>query len=180
MYRLAASTAVYLTAVVLANVATTHWGLVPAGFGLTVTAGTYAAGAALLARDFVHRAATDRWGRPGIAYILACIALAGAVSWLLADPFIAAASTIAFATAEMVDLGVFGPLRDRAGFVWAALTSNVVSAPVDTVVFLAVAGFPLTWSAVTGQFVAKVLWATVVPLALYVLATRRRPSAVSA
>lgn len=171
---LATATAAYIGAVVLANYLTAHLGLVPAGPGLLVTAGTYAAGAALLARDFVHRHATARWGhRRGIGYVLGCIALAGVLSWATSTPALALASTVAFLTAEGVDLGVFIPVRERAGFLVGALASNVVSAPVDTMVFLAVAGFPLTWSAVGGQFVAKVIWATVVPLALWWLATTR-------
>jgi len=162
----ALATVSYITAVVLANVLTDRLGLVTAGFGLMVTAGTYAAGAALLARDFVHRYA-------GIWFVLGCIAVAGVLSWLLASPALAVASTVAFTAAELVDLAVFTPLRDRIGFAGSALISNVVSAPVDTVLFLTIAGFPLTWQAVTGQFVAKVLWATLLPLAVWVAVTVR-------
>lgn len=172
--RLLVATAAYFAAVVLANVLTSHYGLVGAGWGLMVTAGTYAAGFALLARDFVHR-----YG--GVWYVLTAIAAAGVVSWFLATPALAVASSVAFLTAEVVDFAVFAPLRERVGFIASALASNVVSAPVDTVVFLAIAGFPLTWEAVGGQFVAKVLWATVVPLALWaVLTVRRRRDLVAA
>src|SRR2546426_2327420 len=47
----------YLAAIVLANWATAAHGLVPAGFGLLVTAGTYAAGLTLAVRDAVQDAA---------------------------------------------------------------------------------------------------------------------------
>ncbi len=164
MVKLAIATTIYLASVVLANVLTDRYGLVPAGFGLTVTAGTYAAGAALLARDFVHRYSS-------VPYVLGAIAVAGALSWWLASASLALASTTAFLAAELVDLGVFTPARRRTGFVPAALASNIVSAPVDTVVFLAIAGFPLTWATITGQLVAKILWATLVPLALWVAAS---------
>jgi uncharacterized PurR-regulated membrane protein YhhQ (DUF165 family) len=73
--------------------------------------------------------------------------------------------------AELADLGVYVWARPR-GFVRAALLSNVVSAPLDTVVFLWVAGFPLTWETVLGQFIGKVLWATVIPLLIYVGVSR--------
>lgn len=157
---LGASIVAYIAAVVLANVVTDRLGLVSVGFGLLVTAGTYAAGFALLARDFVHRYG-NRW------WALGAIACGGVISWFLSSPALAVASTLAFVTAELVDLGVYEPIRRRDGFIRAALISNVVSAPVDTFVFLSLAGFPVTVETVTGQFIGKVLWATAVPLCLF-------------
>lgn len=151
--------AVYIAAIVAANVATDHFGLVPVGFGLMVTAGTYAAGLALLARDYVHRFA-------GVPWVLGGIAFGGLLSWLMTTPALALASTVAFVGAELLDLGIFAAIYDRLGMFGGALVSNIISAPVDTVLFLAIAGFPLTWASVTGQFVGKVLWATLVPLLL--------------
>lgn len=151
---------IYVAAIVAANVMTFHFGLVPVGFGLVVTAGTYAAGFALLARDFVHRYA-------GIWWVLGGIAFGIALSWWLASPAIALASAVAFGVAELVDLLVYVKVRPR-GFVKAALISNIIAAPVDTVLFLYIAGFPLTWESLIGQFVGKVLWATIIPLAVYV------------
>lgn len=165
--RLAAWLALYVAAIVTANVMTARLGLVPIGFGLVVTAGTFAAGFALLARDFVQR-------HGGIAWAWAAIALGGALSWLLASPALALASTVAFAGSEVVDLLVFTRLRER-GLVRAVLISNVVSAPIDTVLFLWLAGFGVTWQAVLGQFIAKVVYATLIPLVLYVLARRAVP-----
>jgi len=60
---------VFLGLVVAANVLTSTYGLVPAGFGLTATAGTWAAGLVLLARDLVDDANRgagwgDQTGRP--------------------------------------------------------------------------------------------------------------------
>jgi hypothetical protein len=162
--RLALATVVYVAAIVAANVATARWGLVPAGFGLLVTAGTYFAGFALLARDFVQR-----FGR--IPWVLAGIAVGGVLSWLLASPALAVASCAAFLLAELADLLVYTPLH-RRGFVRAAALSNVVSAPIDTLVFLWLAGFPITVHVLAGQLVAKLLWATAVPLLVYVLARR--------
>jgi hypothetical protein len=152
---------VYIGAIVAANWLTARFGLVPVGFGLLVTAGTYAAGFALLARDFVQR-----YG--GLALVLAGIAMGGALSWVTSTPRLAVASTAAFLAAELCDLVVFTAGRRRWGFVGAAAISNLASAPVDTVAFLALAGFPITWATVGGQLIGKLLWATAVPLALYV------------
>lgn len=155
----------YVAAVVLANVVTERLGLVSVGFGLLVTAGTYAAGFALLARDFVHRFGGRGWG-------LAAIAMGGAISWALSSPALAVASTVAFVSAELVDFGVYVPIRRAKGFIQGALVSNIVSAPIDTFVFLSLAGFPLTMETVVGQFIGKVLWATALPLSLYWLGRR--------
>lgn len=154
-----ASVAAYGAAVVLANVMTARMGLVPVGFGLMVTAGTYAAGFALLARDFVHRYGGPRWA-------FAAIAVAGVASWAMSTPALAVASVLAFTVAELADLAVYAPLRKR-GFVRASAASNVVGAPIDTVIFLSVAGFGLAWPVVVGQLIGKLLWATALPLLAY-------------
>lgn len=157
---LAISVAMYVSAVVLANIVTERLGLVPVGFGLMVTAGTYAAGFALLARDFVHRFGGRTWA-------LAAIAAGGGISWFLSSPALAMASTVAFICAELVDLVIYEPVRRTKGFLKGALASNIVSAPIDTFAFLSLAGFPLTLETVTGQFVGKVLWGTALPLCVY-------------
>lgn len=155
-----ASVAFYAAAIVAANVLTQWYGMVPVGFGLLVTAGTFAAGFALLARDFVHRYANVWW-------VLSGITVGIGLSWFLASPALALASAAAFAVAEIVDLFVYVGVRKR-GFVTAAVTSNIVSAPLDTVVFLLIAGFPLTIEAFTGQVIGKLFWATAIPLLVYV------------
>ncbi len=165
--RLAAALAAYIGSIVAANVMAAELGLVPVGFGLIVAAGTYAAGFALLARDFVHR-----YG--GVWWALAGIGAGSVLSWWLSTPQLALASTAAFLIAELADLGVFAPIRARAGFVRAALASNAVSAPLDTWVFLTLSGFGVTAEAFAGQIVGKFFWATVVPLALFLLARRSR------
>ena len=162
--KLAASVSAYALAILTANYLTSSHGLVPVGFGLLVTAGTFSAGLALLARDFVHR-----YGGPSWAVV--AIAAGGLMSWLLATPALAVASTVAFVGAEVVDLAIYAPICRRYGFAPAAITSNVVSAPLDTVLFLHLAGFGVTWGAVAGQFIGKVAWATLLPLALWMLAS---------
>jgi len=163
--KLSISLTAYTASIVVANYLTSHYGLVSVGFGFLVTAGTFAAGFALLARDFVQRYGNVRWA-------LGAIGVGALLSWWLADPFIALASTVAFAGAELVDLAVYTPARRRTGFVKAALLSNIISAPIDTILFLWVAGFPLTLNAVEGQFVGKVIWATLVPLTIYLVGRR--------
>lgn len=162
------SVAAYAGAIVLANVLTARYGKVSTGFGIEILAGTYAAGFALLARDFVHR-----FG--GVRVAVAAVLLAGVVSYALSTPGLAFASTLAFLVAEGVDLVVFHPLRRRRGFVTAAGVSNLASAPVDTFAFLTLAGFPLTVPVVVGQLVGKLVWATAVPLVVWCLLAGERP-----
>jgi hypothetical protein len=132
---------------VAANGLTSTFGLVPFGLGLAVTAGTFAAGAALMLRDWVDTAG-GRW------WVAGAITEGVVLSYALAAPMIAVASAIAFAASEVVDWAVFTPVRRRS-LPRAVLVSSIVSAPVDTVLFLAVAGFGVTWHAVLGQFLVK-------------------------
>lgn len=140
-------TAAYISAIVTANWLTSTFGLVPIGFGLAVTAGTFAAGAALLVRDGLQMYTSRAW-------LLACILAGAALSTITATPAIAVASGVAFLVSELVDWAVFTPLRARS-LPAAVLASSVASAPVDTVLFLAIAGFGVTWQAVAGQFLVK-------------------------
>ncbi len=141
-----------VASVAVANLATSYFGLVPAGFGLMVTAGTYAAGAALALRDALHEVGGVRW-------VLAAIAGGVALSLLLGDGRIALASATAFLLAELLNMAVYAPLRRRA---WrtAVIASNAVGAVVDTFVFLAIAGFPTVAATVGGQLLVKAVWVT--------------------
>ena len=84
----------------------------------------------------------------------ALIVVAALLSAVTATPTLALASGVAFLVAEVVDWAVFTPLRGRS-LPLAVVASSVVAAPVDTVLFLALAGFPVTVQAVAGQFLVK-------------------------
>ena len=102
--------------------------------GLTATAGTWIAGFAFVARDWLH----DTGGRKWVA---AAIVL-GAILSAILSPTIAIASAVAFTVSEMADWAVYSPLRHRSR-IGAALASNTVGAVLDSLLFLAIAGFPL-------------------------------------
>lgn len=144
--------ATLLASVVLANVLTARLGLVSAGFGLLVTAGTYAAGFSLGLRDALDHAGGLRW-------VLTAIAAGVALSALFGSGRIALASAVAFGLGELVDLAVYRPLR-RRGWRRALVLSNAAGGLVDTCLFLAVAGFGITGPAVAGQVVVKAVWVT--------------------
>lgn len=154
--------AAYAGAIVGANYLTTRHGMVPVGFGLTATAGTYSAGIALMLRNLVQ----DAYGRRAV---LAAIA-AGALLSALTAPSLALASAVAFGVSETADTTVYTPLR-RHGWTRAVLLASLLGAVVDSLVFLTLAGFPLTSRSLAGQLIAKqaAVWA-----ALSMVATWKR------
>jgi uncharacterized PurR-regulated membrane protein YhhQ (DUF165 family) len=187
-----ACVAAFLATILLANYVTTELGMVSVGFGLTATAGTYLAGLSFVLRDSLQdsiRASLTRqgrgpWGIPVTEHpselavalrVVAVIAVGGALSFVIADPFIAVASACAFGLSELADLAVYSPMR-RRGYLRAAIASNVVGSIVDTFVFLSVAGFPL--AAWQGQVVGK-LTVTAVAAALVVAYRAQRRAALA-
>lgn len=155
--------ALFVAAVVGANLAVEAIGIVPVGFGLMAPAAVYFVGLALVARDFVQ----ERYGPVGS---LAAVAVGGVLSLAVAPSF-ALASTVAFLLSEVADLAVYTPLR-RRGLTRAVLASNAVGAVVDSVVFLGLAFGSLAF--LRGQVLGKV-WATLAALAvLHVIAAVRR------
>lgn len=151
-FKTAAAAAAFVALVAGSNWLTDRFGMVA---GL-VTAGTFTAAAVLAVRDIVR----EQGGRLAA---LGCVAVGAALSWLLADPFIAVASAVAFGVSEIVDAAVYEPLRE-SGRLRAAAVSNVVGAVVDSVLFLWIAGF-VVWPAAATQTVTK--WVVcVVPLVI--------------
>lgn len=155
----------YIATMWIANIVTTHYGMVDVGFGYMATAGTFAAGFALLMRDVVQDALGRGWVMAGIA--------AGAALSFTTSPALAGASATAFLIGELCDMGVYTPLRKR-GWGLAVIASGLIGGLADTLVFLHMAGFPVTWHSLAGQFLGKIVWATLIPLA--VIATVRECS----
>jgi uncharacterized PurR-regulated membrane protein YhhQ (DUF165 family) len=155
----------FLTCILAANVVTTDLGMVPVGFGLTATAGTYFAGLTFILRDALQDVAGKRW-------TVAVIALGATLSFALADPFIALASAVAFGLSEIADLAVYTPLRKR-GYIRAAIASNIVGAIVDTIAFLWIAGFPIL-DAIAGQMVGKLAVTAIAVIAVGIYRAHRK------
>lgn len=158
----------YTAAIAAANWLTAHHGLIPVGFGLTATAGTYSAGAALMLRNTVQDT-LGRW------FVIAAI-VAGAALSALTSPALALASGAAFGISELADTAVYTPLR-RRGWARAVLPASLLGALLDTLLFLTLAGFPVTARGVAGQLAGKT-WAVWLPVAAVALARRRRPGAL--
>lgn len=155
----------FLGVIVAANYVTTKYGIVPVGFGLMATAGTYFVGVSFILRDLIQ----DKLGRLAV---FALIAAGAGLSYGVSAPFIATASAVAFALSETADWAVYSPLRKR-GYVRAAVASNVVGAIVDTFVFLTVAGFPMR-AAFAGQVVGKTVVTAAAVLAVWLYRRARK------
>lgn len=150
----------YLIAIILANLIITSYG--PAASIITAF---FLIGLDLTSRDALH----DAWQNRGLWWKMALLIAAGSLlSFLLnrtAGP-IALASFGAFALAGLADTLIYVLLKDRARLV-RVNGSNVISAGVDSVAFLALAfGWPPLWGIVAGQWLAKVvggfLWSLVI------------------
>ena len=88
-------------------------------------------GLIFILRDFAQKEIGHR--------VLIAMAIGAILSYVMADPFVAIASIVAFTISELVDWAVYTytkrPLRDRI------LLSSAVGTPVDSAVFLSMLGF---------------------------------------
>jgi uncharacterized PurR-regulated membrane protein YhhQ (DUF165 family) len=144
---------IYAGSVILANWLTTRYGLVTVFPGLMATAGTIAIGGAIMTRDLLQ----DAGGR---VLVLAAILAAAVLSFAVSAHQIAIASGVTFLAAESLEFAVYTPLRRRAGWgtgKWGAVVAvaNLAGAVADTLLFLRLAGFPVTVSVVAGQLAGK-------------------------
>ena len=91
--------------------------------------------------------------------VLLAMGVGAILSYLLADPFVAFASVIAFIISEMIDWAIYTytnkPLRDRI------LYSSAISTPIDSAVFMLMLGF-FSWYGFIVMVVSKMLGAVVV------------------
>lgn len=153
----------YVATIPAANVAVTHFGAVPVGFGYAAPAGVYMVGVALVLRDLARESV-------GRGAVLASIVVGTILSYFLADPALAGASAAAFAVAETMDFVVYEPLR-RRGLLIAMLASNAVGLLADSLLFLRLAFGSFDY--LPGQILGKA-WMTVAAIAILVRLRRRK------
>jgi uncharacterized PurR-regulated membrane protein YhhQ (DUF165 family) len=149
--RLISLVCLYLIAIVLANLSVAKFGP-----NATILNAFLFIGLDLSSRDKLHEA----WKGKGLFWkMVLLIAVGSFLSWLLnknAGP-IAIASLVAFAASASTDTMIYSLLHSRPHFV-KINGSNILSAAVDSVLFPALAfGFPLLFSVMIWQFIAKVL-----------------------
>ena len=157
----------YLGTVVLANYMIGHVGAptphgphtLPVGFGLRAPSGVYIVGLSLVLRDVVQ------WTL-GKAVSLLALAIGVALSYLVADPFVAFASAVAFGLSELLDFAIFTPLQRRTA-AGAVLVAGIAGALLDSYVFLVLAFHSTAYLGAQwlGKSYGVVLAAVLIPLA---------------
>ncbi|MDT8421181.1 MAG: VUT family protein [Desulfuromonadales bacterium] len=135
----------YLGSIVLANVLVHSFGLVSVA-GLTFPAGAVAIGLTFSARDLVQQ----RFGTFGCWVWM----LVASLITFVFNQQLALASVSAFFIAEFSDWAIFS--TTRGGLQKRLLLSNLVSIPLDSVVFVLLAFGPV-WPAMLGQTIIKML-----------------------
>ncbi|HLM38772.1 MAG TPA: queuosine precursor transporter [Microvirga sp.] len=127
---LAAMTLVVLSSNILVQHPVQHLGL-----GDYLTWGAFSYPFSFLVTDLSNR----RFGPQGARRVVyAGFVLAVLLSMVLATPRIAIASGAAFLLAQLLDIGIFTRLRDRAWWL-PPFASSVVSSALDTAIFFSVA-----------------------------------------
>lgn len=109
------------------------------------------AGLVFVLRDYAQRQSGH--------FVLLGMAAGAALSFWLADPFVAWASVAAFAASELLDWGIY--TATKKPFHQRVLVSSLISAPVDTLVFLTLID-GMTWGTFALMFLAKMVAAVVI------------------
>lgn len=156
-------TVLYVALIVLVNWMFTVLPLIDMPTGEKWPPASLIVGLIFVARDYAQR-------EVGHKVIIAMLA-AGAISYYMADPFVAAASVSAFLISEFADWAVYS--FTKRPFAQRVLLSSALGTPLDSVVFLAMIGH-LSVSGVVAMTASKMLGAVVV----WMLIRRRSELAV--
>lgn len=154
--------ALFVATIPAANYSLVTFGLIP---GLMVPWAVLIVGAALVLRDALHESGGRVWVAAGVA-------VGAALSVALASPGLALASGLSFLAAETADFAVYDRVRRRSR-AQAVLFSGLVAAPIDTVLFICLAGLP--WQLAAGMTVGKLACSVIVAAGLRVRAAAVAP-----
>jgi uncharacterized PurR-regulated membrane protein YhhQ (DUF165 family) len=139
------SAAFYLGSIILGNILVHSLGIISFA-GLTFPAGAAAIGLTFSARDFVQ----EHYGKFGCwGWML----LASLITYAF-NQHLAWASGCAFFIAEFSDWLIYS--RTKGSFEKRLLLSNLISTPLDSLVFVLLAFGPV-WPAIIGQTIIKMI-----------------------
>jgi uncharacterized PurR-regulated membrane protein YhhQ (DUF165 family) len=122
-------TFLYIILIVLINWGFTVVPLVPI-FGEMFPPLSLVVGLIFVARDFAQREIDHK--------VIGAMLIAGIISYIMADPYIAIASIVAFTISELTDWAIY--TWTKKPFAQRILISSAVSTPLDSGVFLAMIG----------------------------------------
>lgn len=138
---------IYIATVVLINMAFTYIPPFKLYDGTIWSVGSIIAGAVFVARDYAQR-------EVGHYKVMLLMITAGAISYVMADPFVAMASLSAFAISELSDYLVF--TFKKGSFKQKVIWSSVVGVPIDTIVFLTIIS-SLSWFSFVVMCISKMV-----------------------
>ncbi|MBF0333532.1 MAG: hypothetical protein HQL38_02495 [Alphaproteobacteria bacterium] len=145
------ATALYIAMIVAVNYGFSAVPLVKLPDGTMWPPMSLLVGFVFVMRDFAQREIGHR--------VLLAMLVGAALSWLMADPYVAIASAIAFLVSEAADWAVYSftrrPMHQRV------LLSSLAGAPLDSAVFLAAIGH-LSASGVVTMTASKLAGALIV------------------
>ena len=141
----------YILSIVLVNIGFIYVPMIPL-LGQMFPPMTLIVGLVFILRDFAQREVGHG--------VLIAMGIGAILSYIMADPFIAIASVVAFGISELVDWAVYTytkrPLKQRI------LLSSAIGTPIDSAVFLSMIGFfnPVGFILMTlGKMVAAlIIW----------------------
>ncbi len=115
----------YVTAILLLNMGFSYVPMIDLGWGF-FSPMAILAGLVFVLRDYAQRQSGH--------YVLLGMGIGAALSFALADPFVAVASVVAFLISELVDYGLYTVTKKP--FAQRVFLSSLIATPVDTAVFL--------------------------------------------
>lgn len=118
---------IYIMSAVLINLSFTYIQPFTLPNGDIWSIGSLLAGAIFVFRDFAQR-------EVGHIKVLGLMCIAGAISYVMASPFIAVVSLVSFAVSEIMDYIIF--TTHKGSFRSRIIKSSLISVPVDTIIFL--------------------------------------------
>ena len=123
-------TIAYIVSIVLVNIGFVYIPMIPM-FGEMFPPMTLIVGLVFILRDFAQREIGHK--------VLVAMGIGAMLSYIMADPFVAIASVVAFFISEMVDWAVYTYTKRPLG--QRILLSSAIGTPIDSAVFLSMLGF---------------------------------------
>lgn len=145
------SSIAYVLAIIIANLGFTHIPLIELPFDQKLAPMSFLVGFIFVLRDYAQRDIGNR------VYLLMLIGVL--LSYVMADPYVALASAVAFGVSELIDAFIYTvtrrPMRDRI------LYSSIVSTPTDSAIFMLILGF-FSWIGLVIMVASKMIGALIV------------------
>ena len=140
----------YIAAIAIANIGFTYLPMISIGNQMLAPM-SFLIGFVFVLRDFSQREIGHK--------VLAAMAVGAVLSYIMAAPFVAIASSVAFLISELCDWGMYTytkrPLKDRI------LLSSAIGTPIDSAVFMLMLGF-FSWYGLAIMFASKMVGALIV------------------